>query len=83
MDHDRIHAREPSHHVDRWTPGRIQEIIERHGHCIVTVMPTSDEREPLELTVTIAVRDLFVSRLDLGSDESPVGTQIWYRQRGE
>jgi hypothetical protein len=36
----------------------------------------------VELTVTLAVRDLFVRRLDLDPDESPVGSRAWYRKRG-
>lgn len=79
MNHDRIHAREPSHHVDRWTVGTIESIGEQDGHCVVTVRPS--EGDPVELTVTLAIRDLFVDRLDLDG-ESPVGEQIWYRQRG-
>ena len=43
MAHDRIHAREPSHHVDRWTPGRIESIAERDGHAVVTVQPMAIE----------------------------------------
>jgi len=80
MDHDRIHAREPSHHRDRWTVGTITEMTERDGHCVVTVEDESGE--PTELVVTVAVRDLFVSRLDIGDDESPVGERVWFRERG-
>jgi len=81
MDHDRIHAREPSHHVDRWTPGTIESIETRDGHCVVGVRP--DDGEAVELVVTMAVRDLFVSRLDIGEAESPIGERVWYRKRGE
>jgi hypothetical protein len=66
MNHDRIHARKPSHDVEKWTVGTIGSIGERDGHCVVTV----------------AVRDLFVGRLDLDDGESPVGCRVWYRQRG-
>ena len=88
MPHDRIHAREPSHHVDRWTVGRIEAIAERDGHAVVTVRPASAEAapvsdEPVDLVVTLAVRDLFVRRLNLEADESPVGERVWYRVRGE
>jgi len=79
MNHDRIHAREPSHHVDRWTVGRIESVDERDGHCVVTVRP--NDGDPVELTVTFAVRDLFLDRLDLDGD-LPVGEQVWYRKRG-
>jgi len=79
MNHDRIHAREPTHHVDRWTVGTIASITERDGHCVVTVEPP--DSPPVELTVTLAIRDLFVDRLDLDG-ESPVGEQVWYRERG-
>jgi hypothetical protein len=78
--HDRIHAREPSHHVDRWTVGTITDIAERDGHCVVTV--TDEDSERVELTVTLAVRDLFVGRLDLAEGESPVGERVWFREHG-
>jgi hypothetical protein len=78
--HDRIHAREPSHHVDRWTVGTITDIAERDGHCVVTV--TDPDGERVELTVTLAVRDLFVGRLDLAEGESPVGERVWFREHG-
>jgi len=81
MTHDRIHAREPAHHRDRWTVGTVDTIDQRDCHCVVTV--TTENSETLELTVTLAIRDLFVSRLDIGEDESPVGERVWYRQRGE
>jgi len=79
MNHDRIHAREPTHHVDRWTVGTIASITERDGHCVVTIEPP--DGPPVELTVTLAIRDLFVDRLDLDG-ESPIGEQVWYRERG-
>ena len=41
MTHDRVHAREPSHHVDRWSVGVVESIGERDGHCVVTVRPVS------------------------------------------
>ncbi|MFD1513741.1 hypothetical protein [Halomarina rubra] len=66
MVHDRIHARRPDHHVDRWTEG---------------VVPT-DGTDPVELRVTLAVRDLFVGRLDLGPEASPVGERVWFRKHG-
>ena len=94
MNHDRVHAREPSHHVDRWSVGVVESVGERDGHCVVTVRPVAsrDGAEPgagepdaelVELTITLAVRDLFVSRLPTGEGESPVGERVWYRKRGE
>lgn len=93
MNHDRVHAREPSHHVDRWSVGEIESIGERDGHCVVTVRPVADggtadrateeSGDAVELVVTLAVRDLFVSRLAIEADESPVGERVWYRKRGE
>ncbi|RLM68335.1 hypothetical protein [Halorubrum sp. Atlit-26R] len=103
MNHDRVHAREPSHHVDRWSEGVVESIGERDGHCVVTVRPVAsgdgDDRgagergagergadepdaELVELTITFAVRDLFVSRLSIEEGESPVGERVWYRKRG-
>lgn len=81
MDHDRIHAQEPSHHVDRWTPGTIESIDQRDGHCVVRVRP--DDGDAVELVVTKAVRDLFVRRLELADGASPVGERVWYRKSGE
>jgi len=95
MTHDRIHAREPSHHVGRWSVGTIESIGERDGHCVVTVRPGdgygdrgdagsdgAEPVEPVELVVTLAVRDLFVRRLSIDGDESPVGERVWYRKHG-
>lgn len=93
MTHDRIHAREPSHHVDRWSVGVVEAIGERDGHCVVTVRPVASgdgsergagepDAELVELTITLAVRDLFVSRLPVEEGESPVGERVWYRKRG-
>jgi hypothetical protein len=81
VPHDRIHARRPTHDVDRWNTGTITRVFERDGHCIV-VVEDEGEGEPVELRVTFAIRDLFVRRLDLEEDESPVGSRVWYRKRG-
>lgn len=80
MNHDRIHAQEPAHHRDRWSVGTVASVTERDGHCVVTVTP--EEGGTVELVVTFAVRDLFVSRLDIDEGESPVGERVWYRKRG-
>jgi len=93
VNHDRVHAREPSHHVDRWSVGVIESIDERDGHAVVTVRPVASEGEegggagddgdaPVELVITLAVRDLFVGRLPVEDGESPVGERAWYRKRG-
>lgn len=79
MKHDRIHAREPTHDIDRWEVGTIERIRERDGHCVVDVV--DEAGETVELVVTLAIRDLFVSRLDLAADESPVGSQVWFRRK--
>lgn len=80
MNHDRIHAKQPSHHVDRWTVGTIESVAERDGHCVITVR--SPDGKSVELTVTLAIRDLFLDRLELDG-ASPVGEQVWYRKRGQ
>jgi hypothetical protein len=80
MTHDRIHAREPTHHRDRWTLGTVASITERDGHCVVTVTPEAGAT--VELVVTLAVRDLFLDRLDVEVTESPVGERVWYRKHG-
>jgi len=80
VTHDRIHAREPTHHVDRWSVGTIESVTERDGHCVVTV--ETPDCEAVELVVTLAIRDLFVSRLDLDDGDTPVGERVWYREHG-
>jgi len=86
MGHDRIHAREPTHDRERWRVGTITDVTERDGHCVVTVAPDvagdGDGGEAVELVVTFAIRDLFVSRLDIGPDESPIGERVWFRKHG-
>jgi hypothetical protein len=80
MVHDRIHAREPTHDQEKWRVGTIETIAERDGHCVVTVSTADGDR--VELTVTLAVRDLFVGRLDLGPGKTPVGERVWFRKKG-
>jgi hypothetical protein len=80
MNHDRIHARQPAHHVDRWSVGTVESVTERDGHCVVTVADGSGETT--ELVITFAVRDLFLSRLRIDEGESPVGERVWYREHG-
>lgn len=80
MNHDRIHARRPTHDRDRWSTGTIESITERDGHCVVTVETAADD--VVELVVTFAIRDLVLSRLDVDHGASPVGERVWYRQRG-
>lgn len=80
MAHDRIHARKPTHHSDRWSAGRIERVAERDGHCVFEVR--ADEGESVELTVTVAIRTLVLDRLDLDAGESPVGARVWYREHG-
>ena len=53
----------------------------RDGHAVVTVATEADET--VELVVTLAVRDLFVRRLDIEERASPVGETVWYRKRGD
>ncbi len=79
MSHDRLHAREPTHDRDRWTRGVVRDLSRRDGHAVVTV--ESPAGETVDLVVTLAVRDLFLRRLDLASDESPVGERVWYRKK--
>ena len=80
MAHDRIHARKPTHDLDRWSTGTVADITHRDGHCVVTVEPQDGDNR-VELVVTVAVRDLFLSRLDT-ADDAPVGERVWYRKRG-
>jgi len=80
MDHDRIHSRKPTHDIERWSTGTVESVGRRDGHCVVTV--ETDDGDTVELTVTFAVRDLFLDRLDTDEGDSPVGERVWYRKRG-
>ena len=80
MAHDRIHAQRPAHDIDRWTPGTVDAIEQRDGHCVVTVL--EENGETVELVVTLAVRDLFLDRLDTPDGASPVGERVWFREHG-
>lgn len=80
MDQDRIHARQPAHDPDRWSTGTVESITDRDGHCVVTV--ETEGGAAIELVVTVAIRDLVLSRLDIEEGESAVGERVWYRKRG-
>ena len=80
MAHDRLHARKPTHDLERWSTGIVDAVDQRDGHCIVTV--TDENNESVELVITLAIRDLFLSRLDINDGESPVGERVWYRKHG-
>ncbi|MFC7211158.1 hypothetical protein ACFQL3_11810 [Natronoarchaeum sp. GCM10025321] len=80
MAHDRIHSKRPTHDIERWSEGIIERVGERDGHCVVDVR--TEGGESVELVVTFAIRDLFMSRLEIDEDESPVGERVWYRKRG-
>ncbi len=80
MNHDRLHARKPTHDLDRWSTGTVEAVDTRDGHCVVTVAVT--DNESVELVVTFAIRDLFLSRLDIDDGESPIGERVWFRTHG-
>ncbi|MEZ3143627.1 hypothetical protein [Halobaculum sp. MBLA0143] len=98
MNHDRIHSRPPQQDPERWREGVIRSLTERDGHAVFVVAPVEGaedgaeaddaesvadgERETVELTVTTAVRDLAVGRLEIDEGESPVGEHVWFRERG-
>jgi len=79
VNHDRIHARNPDRHVDRWSVGRVGSIGRRDGPRVLTVRPPGGD--PVELVVGVAVRDPFLDRLDADGG-SPVGDRLGYRRRG-
>jgi hypothetical protein len=80
VHHDRIHAREPTHDREAWRVGTVRAVSERDGHWVVTVEPADGER--VDLTTTLAIRDLVRSRLP-EPDASPVGQQVWFQNKGE
>jgi len=80
MNHDRLHAQQPTHDIERWSTGTVESVDQRDGHCVVTV--SDEDNESIELVVTLAIRDLFLSRLNIDDGESPVGEQVWYRMHG-
>jgi hypothetical protein len=47
------------------------------------VVTVRTDEETIELVVTFAVRDLFLRRLPISENASPVGERIWYRKRGQ
>lgn len=92
MNHDRIHAREPSHDADDWQTGTIREVGTRDGHVVFWVTPEPDREptldpdadtgtEPVELVVTTAIRDLVLRRLP-GDSDDPIGQRVWFKRRG-
>ena len=80
MTHDRIHARKPTHDSERWSVGTIEHIREQDGHSVFEVQTAGGDT--VELTVTVAIQELVLSRLNLKDDESPVGSRVWYRKYG-
>jgi len=80
MNHDRLHARKPTHDIERWSTGIVDAIDQRDGHCVVTVI--NEHGEPVELVITLAVQALFLRRLEIAAGASPVGERIWYRKHG-
>ena len=81
MPHDRIHARQPTHDVERWSVGTIEAIDEWAGRCVFEVQ--NADGETIDLVVTDAIKELVLRRLDLEEGASPVGARIWYRKHGE
>ncbi|TMT87934.1 hypothetical protein E2L06_08400 [Haloterrigena sp. H1] len=75
-----MHARKPTHDIDRWSVDTIEHVSERGGHCVFEVQP--EEGDTVELVVTIAIRELVVRGLDLDAGESPIGARVWYRKYG-
>lgn len=73
---DRIRARPPATDVDRWWEGVVREVrFDEHEHrYTVTVEP--DDGDPVEVTLSESLYDLFTGRLD--ADE-PVGETVWVR----
>jgi hypothetical protein len=80
MSHDRIHARKPTHDIERWSVGTIETVSDRDGHAVFEVRDRNGER--VTLVVTVAIRDLVLRRLGRGRNESPVGARVWYRKHG-
>jgi len=80
MPHDRLHARKPTHDIERWSTGIVDAVERGDSHCVVTVI--HEDNEPVELVITLAIRDLFLSRLDINDGESSEGELVWYRKHG-
>jgi len=58
MPHDRLHARKPTHDLERWSTGTVDAVEQRDGHCVVTVI--DEDSKLVELVITLAIRDLFL-----------------------
>jgi len=80
MNHDRLHARKPTHDIDRWSSGVVESVGERDGHRVVTVRAAGGET--VDLVVTFAVYELFLGRVETDGG-SPIGERVWYRKRGQ
>ncbi|WP_181691474.1 hypothetical protein [Natronomonas sp. LN261] len=87
MNHDRLHARKPTHDIGRWSSGVVESVGERDGHRVVTVRTAGGEHdrkedgETVDLVVTFAVYELFLGRVETDGG-SPIGERVWYRKRG-
>jgi hypothetical protein len=85
---DRLHARPPTHDVERWTRGSVVGVEHPPGRVVVTVRPDAegDGTEPVAHRVSEAVYDLFVGRVadeDRADGDVCPGAPVWYRERGQ
>lgn len=90
---DRLHARPPTHDVERWTESRVVGVEKPPGRAVVTVRPETggdgggeSDPESVDLRVSEAVYDLFVGRVaEENRSEGDVlpGAPVWYRKRGQ
>jgi hypothetical protein len=72
MTNDRIRAKKPNKNVHSWSSGKIEETAKKdYGYDIKI------ENGPY-LSVTNAVYELFVERLD---EEKPEGETAWYKKK--
>lgn len=90
---DRLHARPPTHDVERWTEGSVAGVERTSGRVVVTVRPEprgedaeGGGSETVALRVSEAVYDLFVGRVapdDRADGEVLPGAPVWFRKRGQ
>ena len=80
---DRIRAKPPTTDVDSWTEAVVREVARSEGGFDVSVVPDAADAgaEPVVVTVTEAIFDLFTGRLerDVDTPADVVGATVWFR----
>lgn len=78
--HDRLRARPPTTDADAWTEATVREVARGEGGFEVTVAPANGG-EPVVVTVTAAIFELFAGRLEPPAERpaEAVGATVWFK----